>query len=562
MESTCASRCLLPALIPMPPTSESASAAPHKVEQLQQLVDSQSLLANKKPTSLVQIFFNRRPLDLMRRTTSSLLVSGDKPEAPNVAVTTPPATEERKFWLSRRPSDVRNGRRKPQQLQYTEKSIKKQLPRSLRVRNDKKDYSLKQSDSQGAKSKPRPTSGPLTGTQFLMNSEKAAELTQVECEEIVQFDAIFFVSTLTTKLRRTDCEAVAKKSIENCNNAYDTKRGDYVVVIGDHLAYRYEILSALGHGSFGQVVCCLDHCTRQLVAIKIIRNRPSSCGQALMEVNVLTRLQRAEAGDAKFHVARMKRNFNFRGHLCIVFEVLGMNLYDYLQLRQFRGLPSHSIRTIAKQLVQALVLLKQEQIIHCDLKPENILLDAKSVGQDDSNGDNVTLIDFGSCCYESAPMLTYVQSRFYRSPEVLLGHKYSSAIDMWSFACILVELHTGHPIFAGENEWEQLACIMEVLDEPPLDLVRNSKRRELYFDEVLDPADNEWVEYVPKPFENSRGRRRLPGSRNLVSAVQSTDLEFVAFLAKCFVWNPTERLTPEQALQEPWLSRDSIECEF
>lgn len=57
---------------------------------------------------------------------------------------------------------------------------------------------------------------------------------------------------------------------------------------------------------------------------------------------------------------------------------------------------------------------------------------------------------------------TYIQSRFYRSPEVILGHPYSTAIDMWSLGCILAELYTGYPLFPGESEVEQIACIMEV----------------------------------------------------------------------------------------------------
>jgi len=58
---------------------------------------------------------------------------------------------------------------------------------------------------------------------------------------------------------------------------------------------------------------------------------------------------------------------------------------------------------------------------------------------------------------------TYIQSRFYRSPEVILGMNYHMAIDIWSLGCILAELYTGFPIFPGENEQEQLSCIMEVL---------------------------------------------------------------------------------------------------
>ena len=62
----------------------------------------------------------------------------------------------------------------------------------------------------------------------------------------------------------------------------------------------------------------------------------------------------------------------------------------------------------------------------------------------------------------SPAVYTYVQSRFYRSPEVILGHPYNMAIDMWSLGCIMAELYTGYPLFPGENEVEQLACIMEV----------------------------------------------------------------------------------------------------
>jgi len=79
---------------------------------------------------------------------------------------------------------------------------------------------------------------------------------------------------------------------------------------------------------------------------------------------------------------------------------------------------------------------------------------------------------------------TYIQSRFYRSPEVILGMNYNMAIDMWSLGCILAELYTGYPIFPGENEQEQLACIMEVLGLPDKELVQRSSRRKLFFGRV------------------------------------------------------------------------------
>src|SRR5258708_28887957 len=76
---------------------------------------------------------------------------------------------------------------------------------------------------------------------------------------------------------------------------------------------------------------------------------------------------------------------------------------------------------------------------------------------------------------------TYIQSRFYRSPEVILGMNYHMAIDMWSLGCILAELKTGFPIFPGENEQEQLSCIMEVLGLPDKDFVNRTSRKRLFF---------------------------------------------------------------------------------
>lgn len=91
--------------------------------------------------------------------------------------------------------------------------------------------------------------------------------------------------------------------------------------------------------------------------------------------------------------------------------------------------------------------MKKLQIIHCDLKPENILLKTESKS-------GIKIIDFGSSCFDNERVYTYIQSRFYRSPEIILGISYHTEIDMWSFGCIICELFTGIPIFPGESEAE------------------------------------------------------------------------------------------------------------
>ena len=124
--------------------------------------------------------------------------------------------------------------------------------------------------------------------------------------------------------------------------------------------------------------------------------------------------------------------------------------------------------------------LKQQQLIHCDLKPENVLLKAPQ-------RSGIKVIDFGSSCFTDERVYTYIQSRFYRSPEVILGLPYGCEIDMWSFGCILAELCTGYPLFPGEDETEQLLCIMEVLGLPPTQLVDEATRRKMFFDTAGNP---------------------------------------------------------------------------
>lgn len=460
----------------------------------------------------------------------------------------------------------------------------------------------------------------------------ADELTELEKAEVLEYGEIYFLSSLSIKSRRrggklhatsasstaatapssdtgvvdslnptepaTACERPSPSSSSGAatssrptglfNDGYDDERGDYLVLVQDHLAYRYEVLHTLGAGSFGQVVCCLDHETQQRVAIKIIRNRKRYREQSLLEVQILTQLQHSKStAAAAAHIVHMRAYFLFRSHLCIVFDLLGMNLYEYLKLRFFQGLPLANIRDIAVQLVATLRVLKRQRVVHCDLKPENILVQADgdavlspfraTAAHASTHVAHVCIIDFGSSCLETAAVFTYIQSRFYRSPEVILGVPYTAAIDMWSLGCILAELYTGHPLFAGENEIEQLACIMELLGPPPHDLLLHARRRKHFFTDTpvgtLSTATTDGrsdsdrtrsaglaplaaglpLALQAKPFVNSRGRRRVPGSRSLSSAVQSDDRAFLAFVRRCLAFDPRERMTPEQAARDPWL---------
>ncbi|KAK6356590.1 dual-specificity tyrosine-(Y)-phosphorylation regulated kinase [Orbilia javanica] len=366
---------------------------------------------------------------------------------------------------------------------------------------------------------------------------KASALNIFERGEVVDYKDIYF--TGSADARKVVGELNGGPSV--CNFGYDDERGDYTIVIGDHLAYRYEVIDVLGKGSFGQVVRCIDHKTGGLVAVKIIRNKKRFHQQALVEVNILQKLREWDPGD-QHSLVKFTQSFYFRGHLCISTELLGMNLYEFIKSNDFRGFSLRLIRRFTKQLLSSLVLLKGHRVIHCDLKPENILL-AHPMQSD------IKVIDFGSSCLEHEKVYTYIQSRFYRSPEVILGMTYGLPIDMWSLGCILAELFTGYPIFPGENEQEQLACIMEVFGPPEKHLIEKSSRKKLFFDSFGKP----------RMIVSSKGRRRRPSSKTLQQAIKCDDEAFLDFLAGCLRWDPDKRIKPEEAIQHEFITGRKIQ---
>ncbi|XP_074533694.1 dual specificity tyrosine-phosphorylation-regulated kinase 4 isoform X2 [Halichoeres trimaculatus] len=366
---------------------------------------------------------------------------------------------------------------------------------------------------------------PMSPIEALKNFQD--RLTEYEQEEIMDYAEIWYLGLGSQKIEGS------QGSLQN--SGYDDEHGSYIRVLHDHIAYRFEVLEVIGKGSFGQVLKCLDHKTNELVAIKMIRNKKRFHHQALVELKILEVIKRKDK-DNLHNVIHMKEYFYFRNHLCISFELLGVNLYELIKKNNFQGFSLALIRRFTHALLRCLQMLHREKIIHCDLKPENILLSQRGPG-------NIKVVDFGSSCYEQQRVYTYIQSRFYRSPEVILGHNYSMAIDMWSLGCILAELYTGYPLFPGESEVEQIACIMEVLGLPPNDFVQSASRRRLFFDSKGNPRN----------ITNSKGKKRRPNSKELSATLKTNDALFLDFIKRCLTWDPTKRMTPDEGLQHEWI---------
>jgi dual specificity tyrosine-phosphorylation-regulated kinase 2/3/4 len=175
------------------------------------------------------------------------------------------------------------------------------------------------------------------------------------------------------------------------------------------------------------------------------------------------------------------------------------------------------------------------------LKPENILLK-------EENKSGIKIIDFGSSTFIDEKVYTYIQSRFYRAPEIMLGITYTPAIDMWSLGCIMAELYIGYPLFPGESENDQMSRIMEMRDCPPGDVLQISERKMKFF-----TVEKEKRTLEPIMLKNSRGKLRKPNGKPLNFVIGDEDPDFNDFLCRCLDWNPATRMTPDEALKHIWV---------
>ena len=262
----------------------------------------------------------------------------------------------------------------------------------------------------------------------------------------------------------------------------------------------------------------------------------------------------------------------YRNHQCLVFEMLSLNLYELLKNTQFGGVSLNLIRKFAKQVLKSLAFLarKDVDIIHCDLKPENILLrHPKKSG--------VKVIDFGSSCHSNKRMYSYIQSRFYRSPEVMLGLPYTVSIDMWSLGCILVEMHTGEPLFSGSDQFDQMQKIVKVLGMIPDHIMEqtNDHTKQQFFEKPR--GSSRWTVKQSKDSKSDsavQGPRVVPSTDPIVSLTEvvtagarqkkkypqetqnsARNYElFIDLVYKMLAYEPKERIKPLEALEHPFIT--------
>uniref|UniRef100_A0AAX7TIE4 non-specific serine/threonine protein kinase n=1 Tax=Astatotilapia calliptera TaxID=8154 RepID=A0AAX7TIE4_ASTCA len=334
----------------------------------------------------------------------------------------------------------------------------------------------------------------------------------------------------------------------------------------------YEVLDFLGRGTFGQVVKCWKRGTGEVVAVKILKNHPSYARQGQIEVGILARLSGENADE--HNLVRAFECFQHRSHTCLVFEMLERNLYDFLKQNKFSPLPLKVIRPVLQQVATALKKLKSMGLIHADLKPENIML-VDPVRQP----YRVKVIDFGSASHVSkAVCSTYLQSRYYRAPEIILGLPFCEAIDMWSLGCVIAELFLGWPLYPGALEYDQIRYISQTQGLPGEHLLNSGTKTARFFCKESDSPYAAWRLKSTDEHEVETGMKSKEARKyifsclddiahvNLMMNLEGSDLlaekadrrEFVSLLKKMLLIDAEERIAPAEALSHPFVTMQHL----
>uniref|UniRef100_A0A4Y0BK76 Protein kinase domain-containing protein n=1 Tax=Anopheles funestus TaxID=62324 RepID=A0A4Y0BK76_ANOFN len=340
----------------------------------------------------------------------------------------------------------------------------------------------------------------------------------------------------------------------------DDADGHLIYRTGDVLLNRYEILSTLGEGTFGRVVKARDIERNHIMAIKIIKNVDKYRDAAEMEIGALDKIKQLDP-DLDHLCVKMLDWFDYHGHTCIGFEMLGLSVFDFLKENNYSPYPIDQVRHISYQLCYAVRFLHDSRLTHTDLKPENILfvdseysttssrifpVDRPSQSARRIKCTDIRLIDFGSATFDDEHHSTIVSTRHYRAPEVILELGWTHPCDVWSIGCIMFELYHGVTLFPTHDNREHLAMMERILGTIPYRMARQTRTRYFHYGKL------DWD-------EKSTNGRYVNGSckplHRYVHSDKPEHLQLFDLIRKMLEYEPTKRITLDKALRHPFFAK-------
>lgn len=309
---------------------------------------------------------------------------------------------------------------------------------------------------------------------------------------------------------------------ENENNIYDNSNH---VELKKHYSInsRYEIMEEIGKGVFGKVYKATDYKRHQLVAIKVIRNEERFHKQVKKEINLFETMI-LSGKPYNNHVISLYKWFIHKTDYFLVFQLFGMNVYTYYLKNDIND---EDLRSFSYQIADGLEFIHSFNIIHADLKPENILIKDK----------HLKIIDLGSSFTEDPFLLkNYVQSRYYRAPEVIFQYPLKRSMDIWSYGCILYEIVMKRPLIPAKNHQDLVVFYKHIMGYPPDDM------KEIYtsYELILDTS-------VTK-------NRRFYGTNEFTWDYHDNKFQDL-ILSGCLTWDASKRLTAKKILEHAYFSK-------
>ena len=343
---------------------------------------------------------------------------------------------------------------------------------------------------------------------------------------------------------------------------------EFAILSGSFVAGRYRTIKAAARGSFSKFYQCVDHGVavatgrRPRVGVKILKNTKDGFDTGLLEVRMLARIRERDPSN-QHHLLRIISFCYWREHLVIVTELLHISLFaayrkfatSHERLRFFNA---RTMATLSSHVLDALAFLHELGITHADVKPENICLVL-------TEPCAFKLIDLGSAVLRHDLLNSYIQSRWYRAPEIMLGVPWGDKVDIWSLGCTLVEPLLGRPIFRHGSTEGVLAAQMAVLGPLPEYMRLHSPGLANMFITAgghayeVDPPQMTTGVYICEPLP-LRSLEHLLIEEMTPELFAASELNgFVNLVSQMLVLDPAHRTNAAQSLQHPWLAQTALQ---
>jgi serine/threonine protein kinase len=247
----------------------------------------------------------------------------------------------------------------------------------------------------------------------------------------------------------------------------------------------FEFKERVGYGAFGKVFRSIHIETNTICAIKKIKDEDKFRKSAKKEIEILNDLMVYYKENEFFPIINFYGDFMKNNIQYLVFEYMDINLYHYYK-NYYSLINLDTIINIIYNVCKGLEFIHRKYI-HADLKPENIMINRET--------RMAKIIDLGSSFNKGGGKTNfYIQSRYYRSPEIIFNIQFNEKIDIWSLGCIFAELIINKPLFPGRNIRDLIFKIAGKIDVPKNEMYKKNKNFNMFFSSYDSIEDNDTEE--------------------------------------------------------------------